>query len=242
MRQRVVSRFSKMGRKRAIIWGVQLAAVVIAITLLVGVMAQAATAVAWGSTGSNVTAVQKKLKQWGYYSGTVDGVYGQSTYNAVVAFQKKNGLKADGVVGASTAAAMGITLGSSSSSGSVSASGGYSTSETEILARIVHGEARGEPYIGKVAVAAVVLNRVRNASFPNTVAGVCYQSGAFDAVADGQIWITPDEESWRAARDALNGWDPTYGCLYYFNPTTATNAWIWTREVRLKIGRHWFAI
>ncbi|MDR1261930.1 MAG: spore cortex-lytic enzyme [Oscillospiraceae bacterium] len=238
--------FRRAGRRRAVIWGVQLAVVVVVLTLLVSVWASAATSIAWGSTGSNVTAVQKKLKQWGYYSGSVDGVYGQSTYNAVVAFQKKNGLKADGVVGASTAAAIGVTLngGSSngSSNGSVSASGGYASSETEILARIIHGEARGEPYIGKVAVAAVVLNRVRNASFPNTVAAVVYQSGAFDAVSDGQIWLTPNDESWRAARDALNGWDPTYGCLYYFNPQTATNAWIWSREVRLKIGRHWFAI
>jgi N-acetylmuramoyl-L-alanine amidase len=202
----------------------------------------AAVSLTWGATGSDVTAVQKKLKQWGYYSGAVDGVYGQSTYNAVVAFQKKNRLQADGVVGASTAAARGITLKGSSTTGSVAASGGYASSETEILARIIHGEARGEPYIGKVAVAAVVLNRVRNASFPNTVAAVAYQSGAFDAVADGQIWLTPDDESWRAARDAMNGWDPTYGCLYYFNPSTATNPWIWSREVRLKIGRHWFGV
>ncbi|MDR0397185.1 MAG: spore cortex-lytic enzyme [Oscillospiraceae bacterium] len=219
-----------------------IAASALALTLFAAAWAQAAAAIAWGSTGSSVTAVQKKLKQWGYYNGSVDGVYGQSTYNAVTAFQRKNGLKVDGVVGASTAAAMGVTLSGSGSNGAIQASGGYSSSETEILARIIHGEARGEPYIGKVAVAAVVLNRVRNAAFPNTVAAVVYQSGAFDAVSDGQIWLTPNDESWRAARDAMNGWDPTYGCLYYFNPQTATNAWIWSREVRLKIGRHWFAI
>lgn len=218
-----------------------LTCVLLLAALLAGAAAQAAS-VAWGSSGSNVTSIQKKLKQWGYYSGAVDGVYGQSTYNAVVAFQKKNGLKADGVVGTATAAAMGVTLSSTSSGSSVNASVGYTSNETELLARAIYGEARGEPYIGKVAVAAVILNRVRNAGFPNTVAGVVYQSGAFDAVADGQFYLTPDSDAYRAARDALNGWDPTYGALYYFNPQTATNAWIWTREVRLQIGKHWFAV
>jgi N-acetylmuramoyl-L-alanine amidase len=212
------------------------------IIMLMSTAAEAAS-IAWGSKGTVVTNIQKKLKQWGYYSGTVDGVFGQSTYNAVVAFQKKNGLKADGVVGAATAAAMGVSLGSASSSGgSVATSGSTTTSETELLARVVYGEARGEPYLGKVAVAAVVLNRVRSASFPNTIAGVIYQSGAFDAVADGQFYLEPDADAYRAARDALNGWDPTYGALYYFNPHTATNAWIWTREVHLQIGKHWFAL
>ena len=118
----------------------------------------------------------------------------------------------------------------------------YNESESYILARLVHGEARGEPYVGKVAVAAVVLNRVRSASFPNTISGVIYQYGAFDCVADGQINLTPDSESIRAARDAMNGWDPSGGCLYYYNPVTATSAWIWTREIRLAIGNHNFAV
>jgi len=202
---------------------------------------QAATALYWGSKGDMVSTVQRKLKQWGYYNGAVDGVFGQGTYNAVVAFQRKNGLKADGVVGTSTANAMGITLGGTTGTSSVPASG-YSNSETELLARVIHGEARGEPYVGKVAVAAVVLNRVRSASFPNTIAGVVYQSGAFDAVNDGQFWLNPDPDSWRAARDAMNGWDPTYGCVYYYNPSTATNPWIWSRQVRLTIGKHAFCI
>ncbi|GHV25846.1 spore cortex-lytic enzyme [Clostridia bacterium] len=220
----------------------RIVALVLILAVLVSVNASAAV-IAWGSKGDTVTQVQKKLKQWGYYSGTVDGVYGQSTYNAVVAFQKKNGLKADGVVGDATAAAMGVSMPKSTVSTSTSTGGAkYTSSETELLAKIIHGEARGEPYLGKVAVAAVVLNRVRSASFPNTVAGVIYQAGAFDAVADGQFYLTPDADSYRAARDALNGWDPTYGCIYYYNPVTATSSWIWTRDVRLQIGKHWFAV
>ena len=194
-----------------------------------------AAVVAWGDKGDQVALVQQKLKQYGYFSGAVDGVFGKQTYDAVVWFQRKNGLKVDGVVGESTAAALGVTL-----TGSVSAAG-YNESETYLLGRLVHGEARGEPYVGKVAVAAVVLNRVKSPSFPNTISGVIYQSGAFDAVADGQINLTPDEDSLRAARDALNGWDPTGGCLYYYNPATATNGWIWSRTVQLSIGKHNFA-
>lgn len=195
-----------------------------------------AAVVAWGDKGDQVTLIQQKLKQYGYFSGAVDGVFGKQTYDAVVWFQRKNSLKVDGVVGESTAAALGVTL-----TGSVSAAG-YNESETYLLGRLVHGEARGEPYVGKVAVAAVVLNRVKSPSFPNTISGVIYQSGAFDAVADGQINLTPDEDSLRAARDALNGWDPTGGCLYYYNPATATNGWIWSRTVQLSIGKHNFAI
>ena len=195
-----------------------------------------AAVVAWGDKGDQVALVQQKLKQYGYFSGAVDGVFGKQTYDAVVWFQRKNGLKVDGVVGESTAAALGVTL-----AGSVSAAS-YNESETYLLGRLVHGEARGEPYVGKVAVAAVVLNRVKSPSFPNTISGVIYQSGAFDAVSDGQINLTPDEDSLRAARDALNGWDPTGGCLYYYNPATATNGWIWSRTVQLSIGKHNFAI
>ena len=115
-------------------------------------------------------------------------------------------------------------------------------SDVSLLAHCVYGEARGEPYVGKVAVAAVVLNRVRSSSFPNTISGVIYQEGAFTCVSDGQLYLTPDEDAYRAARDALNGWDPTYGCLYYYNPATAVSAWIWSREVRLTIGAHSFAV
>ncbi len=206
--------------------------------LLVSLLALSASAsvVAWGSRGSQVSLVQQKLKQYGYYDGAVDGVFGKETYNAVVWFQEKNGLKADGAVGPSTAAALGITL-----TGTVSAST-YQESEVRILARLVSGEARGEPYVGQVAVAAVVLNRVKSPAFPNTISGVIFQTGAFDAVWDGQFDMEPTENSVRAARDALNGWDPTGGCLYYYNPSTATNSWIWTRQVQLTIGKHAFAI
>ena len=206
--------------------------------LLVSLLALSASAsvVAWGSRGSQVSLVQQKLKQYGYYDGGVDGVFGKETYNAVVWFQEKNGLKADGAVGPSTAAALGITL-----TGTVSAST-YQESEVRILARLVSGEARGEPYVGQVAVAAVVLNRVKSPAFPNTISGVIFQTGAFDAVWDGQFDMEPTENSVRAARDALNGWDPTGGCLYYYNPSTATNSWIWTRQVQLTIGKHAFAI
>ena len=192
---------------------------------------------AWGSTGEAVRRIQQKLIQYGYMQGSADGVFGKQTYDAVVWFQRKNGLTVDGVVGPRTAAALGVNLGSASVSAASS-----TESEAYRLGRLVHGEARGEPYVGKVAVAAVVLNRVRSPSFPNTIAGVIYQSGAFDAVLDGQINLTPDEDSLRAARDALAGWDPTGGCLYYYNPVTSTNKWIWTREVQLSIGKHNFAI
>lgn len=217
-----------------------LAAVVCALLIVLACIQPASAAVYWGSRGEQVRRVQQKLRQWGYYDGEVDGVFGQETYDAVVYFQKKNGLKADGVAGSATLEAMGI-----SDVQTAAASGGTASAyadDVELLARLIHGEARGEPYVGMVAVGAVVLNRVRSSKFPNTIAGVIYQAGAFDAVADGQINLTPGEQSRRAARDALNGWDPTGGCLYYYNPSTATSKWIWTREVRLNIGDHSFAV
>lgn len=188
-----------------------------------------------GSRGELVKKVQTKLKNWGYYTGAVDGIFGSGTESAVKAFQRKNGLTADGIVGPRTAEALGIQLGGAQSTQNSGSSGNL-----YLLARLVHGEARGEPYRGKVAVAAVVLNRVKSASFPNTIAGVIYQSGAFDAVSDGQINLSPDQDSINAARDALNGWDPTNGCLYYYNPRTATSKWMLSRPVLLRIGDHAF--
>ena len=217
-----------------------IAAALFALMLLFALAPTALAAVYWGQSGETVRRMQQKLKQWGYYTGTVDGVFGQGTYDAVIRFQQKNGLTADGVAGTATLAAMGIAETAAASAVTTAASS-YA-SEVELLARLIHGEARGEPYVGMVAVGAVVLNRVKSSRFPNTMAGVIYQSGAFDAVSDGQINLTPSEQSRRAARDALNGWDPTGGCLYYYNPETATSSWIWSREVRLTIGDHSFAV
>ena len=202
-----------------------------------------AAALRVGSRGEEVRQLQTKLKRWGYYSGAVDGIFGSGTEAAVKQFQRKNGLTVDGIVGTATAKALGLTLSGSSSSGS---SGGSSSSNASgnlyLLARLVYGEARGEPYKGQVAVAAVVLNRVKSSKFPNSISGVIYQSGAFSVVNDGQINLSPDETAIKAARDAMNGWDPTNGCLYYYNPATATSKWLWTREVRLNIGEHSFAV
>lgn len=189
----------------------------------------------YGSRGNEVTQIQTKLKRWGYYSGSVDGIYGSQTVAAVKYFQRKNGLTVDGIAGPATLKAMGI-MSSSSSSGSSSSS----STDLNLLARLIYGEARGESYTGQVAVGAVVLNRVKSSSFPNTIAGVIYQSGAFDAVSDGQINMSPNSTAIKAAQDALNGWDPSYGALYYFNPNTATNAWIWSRPLTVVIGNHRF--
>lgn len=190
----------------------------------------------YGSRGEEVRTIQTKLKRWGYYSGNIDGIYGSQTQSAVRWFQSKNGLSVDGIAGPKTLAAMGIY----NSSGNSSSSGATNSNDLNLLARLVYGEARGEPYTGQVAVAAVVLNRVKSSSFPNTVAGVIYQSGAFDVVSDGQINLTPDSTAKKAAQDALNGWDPSYGAIYYFNPKTATNKWIWSRPATVTIGNHRF--
>ena len=190
----------------------------------------------YGSRGSEVTQIQTKLKRWGYYKGNIDGIYGSQTVEAVKYFQRKNGLSVDGIAGPKTLQAMGIYSSSSSSSGTSS-----NSNDLNLLSRVVYGEARGEPYAGQVAVAAVCLNRVKSSSFPNTLAGVVYQSGAFDAVADGQINLTPNSTARKAAQDALNGWDPSYGAIYYFNPATATNKWIWSRPMTVTIGKHRFS-
>lgn len=189
----------------------------------------------YGSKGSEVTQIQTKLKRWGYYTGSIDGIYGSQTLAAVKYFQRKNGLTVDGIAGTKTLQAMGIYTSSSSSSSSAN-----NSSNLNLLARLVYGEARGEPYTGQVAVAAVVLNRVKSSSFPNTVSGVIYQAGAFSVVNDGQINLTPNQTAYNAARDALNGWDPSYGSIYYFNPNTATSSWIWSRPHVITIGNHRF--
>ena len=210
------------------------------LSVLIGVIiykkdSTAETLSKYGSRGTEVTQIQTKLKRWGYYSGNIDGIYGKQTVNAVKYFQRKNGLTVDGIAGPATLQAMGIY----SSSTSSSSSSNYN-SNLNLLAKVIYSEARGEPYTGQVAVGAVCLNRVKNSSFPNTLSGVVYQKGAFDAVSDGQINLTPNSTARKAAQDALNGWDPSYGAIYYFNPSTATNKWIWSRPVTVTIGNHRF--
>ena len=189
-----------------------------------------------GSSGEELKTLQTKLKRWGYYTGSIDGVFGSGTKKAVIAFQKKNGLTPDGIVGPATLKALGMQ----SSSGSSASSGSNTNGNLYLLARLVYGEARGEPYKGQVAVAAVVLNRVKSSKFPNSVSGVIYQSGAFSVVSDGQINLTPDETAIKAARDAMNGYDPTNGCLYYYTPAKTTNKWMLRKPVLLRIGNHAF--
>ena len=208
-------------------------AVVFALNIFVICCAQYAEAVTYqqGSTGSVVTQIQRKLYNWGYYSGSVDGVYGSKTVSAVKYFQKSNGLTPDGKCGPKTLAALGITV----STAEQNAQG-----DVELLARLISAEARGEPYTGQVAVGAVVLNRVESPAFPNTLSGVIYQSGAFTCIQDGQFWGTVADSAYKAARDAINGWDPSGGAIYYFNPSTATSSWIWSRPLITVIGKHRF--
>ncbi len=192
-----------------------------------------------GSSGTLVKKVQERLKKWGYYSGSVDGVFGPKTRQAVILFQKRNKLVADGIVGTKTFNALGINPNSSTQTQTTS---GYSSSDINLLARLIYAEARGESYTGQVAVGAVVLNRVKNPSFPNTISGVIYQPYAFTCVKDGQINLTPNSTAFTAAKDAMNGWDPSYGSLYYYNPKIATSKWIFSRTTVVTIGSHVFAL
>ena len=211
-------------------------AILFAINIFVIALAQSASADLYkrGSTGATVSEIQRRLKNWGYYSGAVDGIYGSKTEAAVRWFQKKNGLSVDGQVGNQTLAALGIWT-SGGGGGSASQSG-----DLYLLARLISAEARGEPYTGQVAVGAVVLNRVEHPSFPNTISGVIYQPGAFSCMDDGQFNEPIAESAWRAAQDALNGSDPCSGAIYYFNPATATSRWIWSRPLIVQIGSHRF--
>jgi len=183
------------------------------------------------ATVSENKAIQKKLKSLGYYYAAIDGIIGPKSKTAIKNFQRDYGLVVDGIVGPKTLKALGITTGKYQSS-----------SDLYLLAKCVYAEARGEPYVGQVAVAAVILNRVKNANFPNTISGVIYQPWAFTAVNDGQIKLEPNSTAYQAAQDAMNGWDPTYGCIYYYNPSTATNKWIFSRKIVTKIGKHTFAM
>lgn len=213
------------------------------LALLVALMSSAqAASLKKGASGDDVITLQKKLKNWGYYSGPIDGIFGSKTEEAVQYFQRKNGLTADGVVGQATLKALGMQLSGDSSGGSSGSSSSQSTAsgDVNLLARCVYGEARGESYKGQVAVAAVILNRVESSSFPNSIAGVIYQPGAFSVVNDGQINLSPDATAIKAAKDAMNGYDPTNGCIYYYNPDKTSNQWIRSRPIITRIGRHVF--
>lgn len=188
----------------------------------------------YGSRGTEVRTVQTKLKNWGFYKGKVDGIYGWRTALAVRAFQRKHGLRVDGVVGNETAKALGMRVTTASRKAT------SRSNEVYTLAQVIHGEARGEPYIGQVAVGAVILNRVDHPKFPNTISGVIFQPGAFTAVSDGQMFQPPGDTALKAARDAMNGWDPSGGALYYYNPAKTTNKWIWSRPIIKVIGKHYF--
>lgn len=186
-----------------------------------------------GSRSQEVKNIQQALKDKGYYNYTVDGIFGTRTRSAVLSFQKDNGLSADGIAGVKTLKALGIT-------GSDNSYGGYSSSDYELLARIISAEARGESYLGQVAVGAVILNRIEHPSFPDTLSGVIYQKGAFSCIYDGQFYEAVADSAYSAARDAINGLDPSDGAIYYYNPSTATSKWIFSRPVITTIGNHRF--
>lgn len=239
-----------MKRRRAIRWILLLTMGMISIGIVASnylpyVVAQTVPTLQYGARGDQVVLLQQRLQAWGYYSGVVDGVFGDETLEAVRFFQRRNGLAADGVVGRQTWAALGLLGRVTRTSQPVQASGssvGNRNDSLELLARVIAAEAQGEPYIGQVAVGAVILNRVRDPDFPNTLAGVIYQPHAFESVSNGLIWRrNPTEEAWRAAQDALNGWDPTYGSLFFWNPYKPVSAWIWSRPIVIQYGNHVFA-
>ena len=213
--------------------------VIFTLNILIIALAQNASADLYksGASGQTVREIQTRLKNWGYYTGTVDGIYGSGTEDAVKKFQKKNGLNVDGQAGDKTLVALGITP---SGQGENAAAPGGNTGDLDLLARLISAEARGEPYIGQVAVGAVVLNRIDHPSFPNTMAGVIYQKDAFTCISDGQFNEPVAESAYRAAKEAMDGYDPSYGAIYYFNPVTATSSWIWSRPLIVEIGKHRF--
>ena len=209
---------------------IMLGLLVVLLTGLVAIpqsQASAATILRQGSANGDVWDLQYRLQIAGYYTSTIDGHYGRATANAVRKFQKNYGLPADGITGPATWKMLKRHT--------------LNKSEMDIMARTIYSEARGEPYMGQVAVGAVVMNRIKSDKFPDTIYGVVFQSGAFTAVDDGQFWLTPNRTAYLAAQDAVRGWDPTNGSLYYFNPDTATSAWIWSRKQNVIIGKHIFA-
>ena len=227
---------ARLRRRLAAVLILSLAAAVA--TFAAGQRGSAQPTIGWGDTGPWVLNLQSRLSQWGYYFGSIDGYFGYQTYTAVIRFQQTNGLVPDGIVGPATWAALGLAV-----PDRYTVSRGYSRSDdVYLLARLVAGEAEGEPFEGKVAVAAVILNRMKNPRFPGSIPGVVFQPGAFESVENGRIWYIPiTNEDIQAAQAALSGWDPTYGSLYFWNPAKPVNPWVWTRPVVRWIGRHVFA-
>ena len=212
----------------------KLLSLIVCFSIIVCCGMQASALSKMGSRGTEVRNIQSRLKSWGYYNGSVDGIYGTKTRNAVIKFQRAHSLTPDGIAGPRTLEKIGLPTGQSSGGG------GYSSSDYNLLARLISAEARGEPYTGQVAVGAVVLNRIEHPSFPDTMSGVVYQNGAFSCLYDGQFNKPVADSAYQAARDALNGMDPSGGAIYYFNPSTATNSWIWSRPLITVIGKHRF--
>jgi N-acetylmuramoyl-L-alanine amidase len=215
----------------------QIVAIILINLLVIAILASAQgqsleTLSRLGSTGTEVRQIQTKLKSLGLYTSTVDGIYGARTRTAVLTFQRQHGLKQDGVTGPATLKALGISSGGGN--------GQYSNSDYNLLARVISAEARGEPYEGQVAVGAVILNRVESPLFPDTIPGVIYQPGAFTCLTDGQFNQPVQASAFRAAQAALNGWDPSGGSIYYYNPATAISQWIRSRPIMLRIGKHNF--
>ncbi|MFZ5826846.1 MAG: spore cortex-lytic enzyme [Bacillota bacterium] len=198
----------------------------------------------WGSRGNDVCLAQRKLKAWGYYRGAVDCIYGRQMYAAVTLFQRRNGLRVDGVVGPATWRGLGEDPGRRATAprrGGGTPRTATRNGDLDLLARVIAAEAKGEPYEGQVAVGAVILNRIRDSRFPNTLAGVVYQTHAFESVSNGTIYQPVPASSRRAAQDALNGWDPSGGAVFFWNPYKPVSKWIWSRPIIKQIGDHVFA-
>ena len=188
----------------------------------------------YGSSGDEVRKIQQKLSDLGYYKGRVDGIYGTNTQSAVKSFQRNVGLTADGIAGSATLLYLG--LGGSGTTNNTS----YSDADVQLLGKVISAEARGESYEGQVAVGAVILNRVAHSSFPDSLSGVVYQNGAFSCVNDSNWYQPISETSKKAAIDALNGWDPSGGAIYYFNPAKTNDKFMHSRPVITVIGSHKF--
>ncbi|KUO52442.1 MAG: hypothetical protein APF76_05255 [Desulfitibacter sp. BRH_c19] len=192
----------------------------------------------WGSRGEDVAELQRMLDEKGFDAGRIDGIYGPRTASAVRKFQLSRGLTGTGIANIATIDRLDNPT--KRVAAAVENAPALSSDEMLLLARTIHSEARGEPYEGQVAVAAVVVNRVKHPSFPNSIPDVIFQPGAFTAVSDGQIWLEPNASAFRAATDALSGWDPSNGAIYYWNPAVATSRWIWSRPIHRRIGKHVF--